>query len=78
MITEEITIIKDVNWHKYLSYLCNIQVEDVWGYFIGPEKRYVNIANEKDASLESLQKPVLVLPEGILGFKDKIVIKDRP
>lgn len=78
LIAEEIITIKDVNWHKYLSYLCNIQVEDVWGYFIGPEKRYVNIANEKDASLESLQKPVLVLPEGILGFKDKIVIKDRP
>ena len=78
LIAEEIITIKDVNWHKYLSYLCNIQVEDVWGYFIGPEKRYVNIANEKDASLESLQKPVLVLPEGILGFKDKIVIKNRP
>ena len=78
LIAEEIITIKDVNWHKYLSYLCNIQVEDVWGYFIGPEKRYVNIANEKDASLESLQKPVLILPEGILGFKDKIVIKDRP
>lgn len=78
LIAEEIITIKDVNWHKYLSYLCNIQVEDVWGYFIGPEKRYINIANEKDASLESLQKPVLVLPEGILGFKDKIVIKDRP
>lgn len=78
LIAEEIITIKDVNWHKYLSYLCNIQVENVWGYFIGPEKRYINIANEKDASLESLQKPVLVLPEGILGFKDKIVIKDRP
>lgn len=78
LIAEEIITIKDVNWHKYLSYLCNIQVEDVWGYFIGPEKRYINITNEKDASLESLQKPVLVLPEGILGFKDKIVIKNRP
>ena len=78
LIAEEIITIKDVNWHKYLSYLCNIQFEYVCGYFIGPEKRYINIANEKDASLESLQKPVLVLPEGILGFKDKIVIKDRP
>lgn len=78
LIAEELITIKDVKWHKYLGYLCNIQIEDTWGYFIGPEKHYVNIVNENNASLESLQKPVLVLPEGILGFKDKIVINNRP
>lgn len=78
LIAEEIITIKDVNWHKYMSYLCNINVENTWGYFKGPEKNYVNIKNESGASLESLQKPVLVLPENILGFKDKIVIKNRP
>lgn len=78
IIVEEIITIKDVDWHKYLAYLCNIEVEDTWGYFKGPEKNYVNIKNEQGASLESLQKPVLVLPEGILGFEDKIVINQRP
>jgi len=78
LIAEEIITIKHVNWHKYLAYLCNIEVENTWGYFKGPEKNYVNIKNEYGASLESLQKPVLVLPENILGFEDKIVINQRP
>lgn len=78
LIAENIVIIKDVNWNKYLAYLCNIEVEDTWGYFKGPEKTYVNIQNEQGASLESLQKPILVLPENILGFADKIVINNRP
>ena len=78
LIAEEIVTIKDVNWHKYLAYLCNFEVEDVWGFFKGPEKSYVNIKNEQNASLESLQKPVLILPMNILGFEDKIVINNRP
>lgn len=78
LISEEIVVIKDVNWHKYLAYLCNINIDNIWGYFKGPEKNYVNIKNEYGASLESLQKPVLVLPENVLGFSDKIVIKKRP
>ena len=78
LIAEEIINIKDVGYNKYLAYLCNIEVEDTWGYFKGPEKTYVNIKNEQDASLESLQKPVLVLPENILNFSDIIVIKQRP
>lgn len=78
LVAEEIVTIKDVDWNKYLAYLCNINVEDVWGFFKGPEKNYVNIKNEHDSSLESLQKPVLVLPEGVLGYEDKIVIKNRP
>lgn len=78
LIAEEIITIKHVHWHKYLAYLCNIEVENTWGYFKGPEKNYVNIKNEYGASLESLQKPVLVLPANILGFEDKIVINQRP
>ena len=27
LITEEITIIKDVNWHKYHALLCNVQID---------------------------------------------------
>lgn len=78
LIAEEIVTIKDVNWHKYLAYLCNIEVENTWGFFKGPEKNYVNIKNEQNASLESLQRPVLILPANILGFEDKIVINKRP
>ena len=77
LITEEITIIKDVNWHKYHALLCNVQIGDHWGYFKGPEKSFLDVILEKDVVLESPQKPVLVLPEHVLDFRDKIVIKGR-
>ena len=77
LITEEITIIKDVNWHKYHALLCNIQIDNHWGYFKGPEKSFLDVVLEKEVVWESPQKPVLVLPENILNFRDKIVIKGR-
>ena len=77
LITEEITIIKDVNWHKYHALLCNVQIDNRWGYFKGPEKSFLDVVLEKEVIWESPQKPVLVLPENILNFRDKIVIKGR-
>ena len=77
LITEEITIIKDVDWHKYHALLCNVQIDNHWGYFKGPEKSFLDVVLEKEVVWESPQKPVLVLPENILNFRDKIVIKGR-
>ncbi len=78
LISEEITVIYDVNWHKYKAFLCNVQIDDVWGYFKGPEKTYINLTLKEGAFLESEAKPVLVLPSSkMLSFKDKILIKDR-
>ena len=77
LITEEITIIKDVNWRKYHALLCNVQIDNHWGFFKGPAKSFVNVSLEKETVWESTQKPVLVLPEDILDFRDKIVIKNR-
>ena len=77
LITEEITIIKDVNWHKYHALLCNVQIDNHWGYFKGPEKSFLDVVLEKEVVWESPQKPVLVLPENVLNFRDKIVIKGR-
>ena len=77
LIIEEITIIKDVNWHKYHALLCNVQIDNHWGYFKGPEKSFLDVVLEKEVIWESPQKPVLVLPENILNFRDKIVIKGR-
>ena len=77
LVTEEITIIKDVDWHKYHALLCNVQIGNHWGYFKGPEKSFLDIVLEKEVVLESPQKPILVLPENILDFQDKIVIKGR-
>ena len=77
LITEEITIIKDVNWHKYHALLCNVQIDNQWGYFKGPEKSFLDVVLEKEVIWESPQKPVLVLPENVLNFRDKIVIKGR-
>ena len=77
LITEEITIIHDVNWHKYHALLCNVQIGNHWGYFKGPEKSFLDVSLEKEAIWESPQKPVLVLPENILDFRDKIMIGNR-
>ena len=47
LVTEEITIIKDVNWHKYHALLCNVQVDNQWGYFKGPEKSFLDVCLKK-------------------------------
>ena len=77
LITEEVTIIKDVDWHKYHALLCNVQIDNHWGYFKGPEQSFLDVVLEKEVIWESPQKPVLVLPENVLNFRDKIVIKGR-
>lgn len=77
LITEEITIIKDVNWHKYHALLCNVEVAGFWGFFLGPEKSYINVKLENKALIESQQKPILVLPANVLSFEDKIMIGGR-
>lgn len=79
LIAEEIIIIKDVDWHKYQAFLCNTQIDDIWGYFIGPEKSYVNVALKQNVVLQSQQKPLLILPSAkALAINDIIIIKDRP
>ena len=77
LITEEITIIKDVNWHKYHALLCNVQIDNYWGYFKGPEKSFLDISLERETIWESPQKPILVLPQDVLNFRDKVVIGGR-
>lgn len=77
LIAEEITIIEDVNWRKYYALPCNVEVNGVHGFFRGPEKSFINIALKKDVAIESQQKPILILPENILGFEDKIMIGGR-
>ena len=78
LVSEEITIIKNVDWHKYVALICNVEVDGAWGYFKGPEKSYINVSLQEDAAWDSGQKPVLVLPEKVLSFEDKIVIRGRP
>lgn len=78
LVSEEIVVIKDVRWHKYLAFLCNAQIGDWWGYFKGPEKSFINISLKQNVILESQQKPILILPSAAqLNFKDKIIIKNR-
>lgn len=78
LVSEEIVVIKDVRWHKYLAFLCNTQIGDWWGYFKGPEKSFINITLKQNVILESQQKPILILPSAAqLNFKDKIIIKNR-
>lgn len=77
LIAEEIITIKDVKWHKYKAFICNVQINDTWGYYIGTEKTYINVKLELKTALESLAHPILIVPENVLTFKDKIVIKNR-
>jgi len=78
LIAEEIVIIKDVNWRKYIALLCNVELENTWGYFVGLKKRYSEVSEERLATIESRQKPLLVLPANILEFEDTVVIHGRP
>lgn len=77
LISEEIIIIKDVSWHKYTAFLCNVQVNGLWGYFISPEKSSINVALREEVLLQSQQKPILVLGKDILDIGDKFTIKNR-
>jgi len=77
LITEEITVIKDVNWHKYHCFLCNLEVDGLWGYFIGPEKKHIDLQLHKQVVLTSTQKPLLILAGMPLKFQDKIMIHGR-
>ena len=77
LISEEIVIIKDVNWHKYIGIICNVEIDGIWGYFIGPEKTHIDVKLKESFLLQSKQEPVLVMPEGFLKIGDKIMIKER-
>lgn len=78
LVTEEIVVIKDVEWHKYKAELCNVELDGIWGRFIGPEERYVNVSLKYNAAIISQNKPLIILPSKTLKFGDKIVIKNRP
>ena len=78
IITKEITTIQDVNWRKYHALICNVNINDTdWGYFKGPGKTFIEVKVSNNI-LESSQRPVLVVREGLLQLKDKIVLKGRP
>lgn len=77
LISEEITVIKDVKWHKYKAFNCNIELDGIWGLFIGSEKAHIDLKQELKAIYESSAKPILILPENTLNFKDKIILKGR-
>lgn len=81
LVSEEVVIIKDVDFHKYLAFICNTEFEDLgWGWFIGPEKSYVDVQIKENAFLHTQQKPVLVLPSDLIKLEvtDKVVVKGRP
>lgn len=77
LIEEEIITIKDVKWHKYLAFLCNLEIDGIWGYFIGPKKTFVRVNVEKKAILESQQHPILVSPAGTLSVGQRIMAGGR-
>lgn len=77
LISEEIVSIKEVAWHKYAAILCNVEVNGLWGYFLSPEKSYINVVLREEVLLQSQQKPILVLGQDALSINDKFIIKDR-
>lgn len=80
LIAEEIVIIKDVEWHKYKAFLCNTEVEGYWGYFIGPEKSFIDVSLNKEAVWISKNDPVLVLSANAaekIKIGSKLWVKNR-
>lgn len=76
LIVEEIVIIKDVQWKKYIALLCNVLIDDMWCYFKGSEKAAISTSIKENVFLNTQAKPVLVSAVK-LGFRDKIVINNR-
>ena len=77
LITEEIITIHDVDWHKYIAILCNVEISGQWGYFTSAEASYINTILREDVLLQSQQKPLLILANSTLKIGDKIMIKGR-
>lgn len=77
LVTEEIVTIKDVGWHKYFCFLCNVELLGTRGYFIGPEKKHIGIGLNEEVVILSQQKPMLILPGQPLKNRDRILIKNR-
>lgn len=76
LIVEEIVIIKDVQWKKYIALLCNVLIDDMWCYFKGSEKAAISTSIKENVFLNTQAKPVLV-SAAKLGFRDKVVINNR-
>lgn len=78
LIAEEIVIIKHVKWHKYLAFKCNVLIDNIYGYFKGPQKQFINVTLQQNTVLQSLQHPVLVLSNNkTFNINDKIMINNR-
>lgn len=79
LIVEQIIIMQDVEFNKYLALLCNTQFDEWdWGYFKGPEKGYINLSKKEDLAAISQQKPILVARQGRFNIGDKIKVNGRP
>lgn len=77
LVSEEIVIIKDVNWRKYHVYLCNVEVDGKHAYFYGPGKSRINVNLKQNTYLMSAQSPILIMGSDSLEYRDKFVIKNR-
>ena len=79
LVTEEIVIIKDVDFRKYIAVICNADLGDNnWGYFKGPEKSYINTTLKEDSTSFSQQKPILVARQGYFNIHDIVKVNGRP
>ena len=77
LVDHEVTIIKNVDWHKYHYLVCNLECNGWYGYFKGPEKSHIGLSLKKDTVLVSQQKPILVVAGQPLQFQDRIQIQGR-
>ena len=78
LIVDEFKIVKEVVYNKYLAYECNFSVNNVWGWFRGPMKTYINTQIQDDVVITSQAKPMAILPNGTLTIGQKFMIGDRP
>jgi hypothetical protein len=78
LVSEEIIVIKDVNWHKYHVYLCNVEIDGKHAYFYGPGKSKINVNLKQNTYLMSAQSPILIMgSDNGLEYRDKFIIKNR-
>lgn len=75
LITEEVVIMKDVAFRKYVALLCNIDAGNQWWYF--KKDDCIDTTLKENAFIKSLAKPILVTPGTPFDYNDKVVILNR-
>jgi hypothetical protein len=78
LVIDEDFIAKTLNFSKYLSVVCNVQLDAKnWAYFRSQNLTSMNVGVKSAVEL-STQKPLLIAKIGLLNIEDIVMVNSRP